>query len=511
MRVAVIIPARNEALALGQVLSEIPSEAVHQVIVVDNGSTDGTAQLAEELGAQVVSEPTSGYGRACRAGLAALDQSIDTVVFMDGDHSDYPEELSMLLEPIANGQADLVIGSRALQAQPGSLTLQQRFGNRLACWLIRRFFRFRYTDLGPFRAIRRDALARLHMQDQAFGWTVEMQAKAVLHGLRIVEVPVRYRRRIGRSKISGTVRGTILAGAAIISMILKTKVGDRSSSGRALSKRPGQRVLPRASPTSSAAGVPWPAMGSPPIPHRFRRGAPRPASPAESVSTQQSGRLLIFLKEPVPGQVKTRLAEELGDHGAAAVYRAATELTLGRLNGFQKQAMLVIDPPEAIKRIRRWVGAAWAIRPQQGTNLGERLSHATIDAFREGAKAVVVIGTDSPWLRSSQIAEAFQALARAEVVIGPTDDGGYYLIGLSKPAADLFAGIAWSSPQVYAQTLANAQALGLSVHVLPQGYDLDYPKDVERFLEEERTRDSLTESVQTIERIMSQRRVVCQS
>ena len=224
MRVAVIIPARNEALALGQVLGDIPSEAVRQIIVVDNGSTDGTARVAEERGVLLVSEPAPGYGRACLTGIAALTPDIDTVVFLDGDHSDYPEEIPSLLDPIERGKADMVIGSRIAHALPGSLTLPQRFGNQLACVLIDRLFGFRYTDLGPFRAIRRDALERLQMQDQAYGWTAEMQAKAARAGMRITEVPVRYRRRIGRSKISGTFRGTIRAGWAIITTIMRIAV-----------------------------------------------------------------------------------------------------------------------------------------------------------------------------------------------------------------------------------------------------------------------------------------------
>ncbi|PIQ84799.1 MAG: hypothetical protein COV75_00335 [Candidatus Omnitrophica bacterium CG11_big_fil_rev_8_21_14_0_20_63_9] len=157
--------------------------------------------------------------------MAALGSDIDTIVFLDGDHSDYPEEIPMLLAPIERGEADLVIGSRVARAQRGSLTLPQRFGNRLACFLIHRLFGVRYTDLGPFRAIRRDALERLKMQDQGFGWTVEMQAKAARHRLRTGEVPVRYRRRIGRSKISGTISGTIRAGTAILSTIGKIALG----------------------------------------------------------------------------------------------------------------------------------------------------------------------------------------------------------------------------------------------------------------------------------------------
>ena len=221
MQVGIIIPARNEAGAIGRVLAEIPRKRVGQIIVIDNGSTDDTAAVAKANGAQVVFEPRPGYGRACLSGLAVLDRAMDTIVFLDGDCSDHPEDMEFLLKALEEGRADLVIGSRTQKAKPGSLTLQQRLGNRLACWLMRRYFGVRYTDLGPFRAIRREALERLHMQDRAFGWTVEMQAKAAVRGLRIAEVPVRYRPRIGRSKISGTLRGTICAGWAILTTILR--------------------------------------------------------------------------------------------------------------------------------------------------------------------------------------------------------------------------------------------------------------------------------------------------
>lgn len=221
MQVGIIIPARNEAAALGRVLAEIPRAFAHEILVVDNGSTDGTASVARQGGAHVVAEPIPGYGRACLVGLSALNPSVDVVVFLDGDHSDDAAELPTLLAPIARGEADLVIGSRIRRAEPGSLTLQQRLGNRLACWLMRRCFGVRYTDLGPFRVIRCDALTRLDMQDRAFGWTAEMQAKAARMGLRITEVSVSYRRRIGRSKISGTTSGTIRAGWAIVTTIFR--------------------------------------------------------------------------------------------------------------------------------------------------------------------------------------------------------------------------------------------------------------------------------------------------
>jgi len=227
MVVGLVIPARNEAAALRQVLTGIPRGLLREVIVVDNGSTDETAGVAARGGARVVREPVPGYGRACLAGIAALDPSVDVVAFMDADHSDDPDDLPALLGPIERREADLAIGSRTAQAQSGSLTPQQRFGNWLACALMQALLGARYTDLGPFRAIRREALEQLGMRDQAFGWTAEMQAKAALAGLRVVEVPVRYRPRIGRSKISGTLSGTVRAGLAIIGTILSIAM-DRS-------------------------------------------------------------------------------------------------------------------------------------------------------------------------------------------------------------------------------------------------------------------------------------------
>lgn len=244
MAATIIIPARNEADGIRLVLKEIPKGLVDTVIVVDNGSTDRTAREAKQAGARVVHEPKPGYGRACLAGLAALDGFADTVVFMDADHSDYPEELSLLIDPIKEGKADLVIGSRSATAQAESLTPQQRFGNALACWLMRCLFGTRYTDLGPFRAISRKALGRLQMRDKAFGWTVEMQAKAAIFGLRVVEVPVRYRPRIGRSKISGTLSGTLRAGAAILSTVFALAWKYRSMLGAQHPQAPASTLSP---------------------------------------------------------------------------------------------------------------------------------------------------------------------------------------------------------------------------------------------------------------------------
>ena len=218
--IAVIIPALNEEQAIGNVLREIPA-GVQQIIVVDNGSSDGTAQVARSMGALVVEEPRRGYGQACLAGIAQLADP-DIVVFLDGDYSDYPEELTDLVEPIRSAEADVVIGSRTLgKRERGALLPQARLGNWLSTGLIRLLFGVSFTDLGPFRALRAEVLQRLKMQDRDFGWTVEMQVKAARLGLRSVEVPVRYRRRIGTSKITGTLTGTVRAGYKILWTIFR--------------------------------------------------------------------------------------------------------------------------------------------------------------------------------------------------------------------------------------------------------------------------------------------------
>ncbi len=228
MPAAVVVPALDEERPLPAVLAAIPREPVREIVVVDNGSTDRTAEVARAAGATVLREPRRGYGAACLRGLDHLRAHPPAIVaFLDADGSDDPAELPRLLEPIEQGRADLVIGSRVLGArEPGSLTGVQRLGNALAVFLLRALYGARFTDLGPFRAIRWEALEGLGMRDRDYGWTVEMQARAARAGLRSIEVPVSCRRRAaGRSKVSGTVRGMVGAGIKILLTIVKVRLG----------------------------------------------------------------------------------------------------------------------------------------------------------------------------------------------------------------------------------------------------------------------------------------------
>jgi glycosyltransferase involved in cell wall biosynthesis len=227
-RIDVVIPALNEEASQPLVLAALPHPPVRRVVVADNGSQDATARVAREGGAIVVPAERRGYGSACLAGLDYLRRHDppDIAVFVDADFSDHPDELPRLVAPILAGEADLVIGSRVLgEREPGALLPQARAGNLVACLLIRLLYGHRYTDLGPFRAIRWEALERLGMTDPNFGWTAEMQVKALRHGLRATEVPVSYRKRVGVSKITGTIAGTVRAGYKILWMVLRYSRG----------------------------------------------------------------------------------------------------------------------------------------------------------------------------------------------------------------------------------------------------------------------------------------------
>ena len=222
--VNVIIPALNESDAISKVIGDIP-DFVQEIIVVDNGSTDTTAEMAKNAGATVLLESKKGYGRACLKGLDYLknsDQKTDIVVFLDGDYSDYPEQMSDVIAPITKNNMDFVMGSRKKNlSERGAMQPQQRFGNWLATRLMTLFFNSKFTDLGPFRAIKYEVLNSLDMRDQTYGWTVEMQLKILKQKFTYCEIPVKYRNRIGVSKVSGTLKGTIFAGVKILSWIFK--------------------------------------------------------------------------------------------------------------------------------------------------------------------------------------------------------------------------------------------------------------------------------------------------
>jgi glycosyltransferase involved in cell wall biosynthesis len=241
--IAVVIPVLDEAESLPLVIGDLPSLEGLRVVVADNGSRDGSPEVAAGLGARVVRAARRGYGSACLAALAELAAAPpQVVVFLDGDYSDHPDELPRLLAPLAGDRADLVIGSRVRgQAEPGALLPQARMGNWLATRLIRLLYGHRYTDLGPFRAITWEALRRLEMSDPDFGWTAEMQVKALRRGLRVTEVPVSYRRRVGVSKITGTVRGTLRAGRKILWTVLRHALAPRRAA-------PGPGPTPRSRP-----------------------------------------------------------------------------------------------------------------------------------------------------------------------------------------------------------------------------------------------------------------------
>jgi glycosyltransferase involved in cell wall biosynthesis len=226
--IVVIIPALNEESAIGSVLSHIPSDIAAEVVVIDNNSSDATADIASNLGATVIRETRQGYGYACLKGIEYImsrKSRADIIVFLDADYSDCPEEMTLLIKPIIEQNYDLVLGSRLLgRREKGAMPWHQLLGNRLSAACINTLYNVRYTDLGPFRAIKLDKLLGLHMSEKRFGWTVEMQTKAAKQRLRCIEVPVTYRARIGTSKISGTVKGTLCAGFSILTTVLKNRL-----------------------------------------------------------------------------------------------------------------------------------------------------------------------------------------------------------------------------------------------------------------------------------------------
>lgn len=433
--IATITPVLNEAASIGKVIADIP-EWVDDIIVVDNGSRDDTAAVAAACGARVLHAARRGYGSACLVGIANL-KNPDIVVFVDGDYSDHPEEMARLIDPIIDGYVDMMIGSRVLgKHEPGALTPQAAFGNWLATKLIRLFWGVRYTDLGPFRAIRHRTLLELEMADPDYGWTVEMQIKAALHGVPADEAPVRYRKRIGVSKVSGTVRGVIGAGYKILGTIFVSAL---------LARR-----------------------------------------------VRHTGTLCVFTRYPVAGEAKTRLIPALGPEGAADLQRQMTAHTVEAAppddNGVRVE--IRFDGGDHAQ-MRDWLGPRLSYTPQGEGNLGDKMLRAVVENFIQGSGAVVHVGTDCPGLTCAHTTAAFAALKDHDLVIGPAEDGGYYLIGLRiQPVqtnlAALFRGVAWGTETVREQTCANAEEIGLSVAFLDPLPDVDRPEDIAHWEEAQR-------------------------
>lgn len=428
--VAVIIPALNEEAAIPGVIARIPAW-VDRIIVVDNGSTDATTRAAIDAGARVVHEPRRGYGRACLAGIRELEPpnaNADIIVFLDGDGSDFPEQMPDLVEPIANGVADMVIGSRTRGIMSvGAMTPPQRIGNALAPWLIGLLWGARFSDLGPFRAIRASSLRALRMDDTTFGWTVQMQIRAARARMTFLEVPVDYgRRKAGRSKISGTALGVIRAGAKIL-----------SSTAREFILRP-------------------------------------------TIDTRAREALGIMAKHPVPGLAKTRLIPALGADGAAEIHDSMVRHTLRQILAARRerglQAHVWVSGAEPA-HFKRHFGVDLDASPQPAGDLGARMQQAFSSLLRSASSAVL-IGTDCPELSPGVLRLAFEQLRSADVVLGPAVDGGYYLIGMRRPTPALFADMPWSTSDVLRITIDRARALGLRTARLPTLSDVDEPSDL---------------------------------
>jgi rSAM/selenodomain-associated transferase 1 len=538
MATSVIIPALNEAPVIGQVVTrlrecQVLREAgITDIVVVDNGSDDETATMARAAGARVVQEPQRGYGRACLAGVLAAKDT-DVIVLMDGDGSDVPEDILRVWEPVQAGAADLAMGSRVRgHCEPGALMPQQRVGNAVGAILLRLLYGVRVSDIGPLRAIRRETLLRLEMSEMTYGWSVEMLAKAGRLGLRVQEVPVDYRKRAGgRSKVAGTICGTVKASGRILRTITRhrrwqpsgTRTSVKNSSGphawrlkiaarglrpqsppaRAKTKR---RLLDRRSRREGNPHLKTHLEEANKLPQESNPSRvevnnqsgeyktiiyePRKAVEQEAVLTSCPKRaLFIVARAPVAGQTKTRLGAVIGHEAATVLYQAFLQDLGARFtraaarDGYDlywfyaapcglSEAEFAASVPSGAGFIRQHEGD-FAARLWQG-----------FQAVRgRGYERIVVIGSDSPHLPAAWVAQAFAALERDEVVLGPARDGGYYLLGQRGTPVDLFSGITMSTSTVYAETLARAQAAGLRVALTPATFDIDEVDDLNRLRE----------------------------
>lgn len=440
-KTTIIIPALNEGPVIGAVVRQIAqclpliAAGITDVLVIDNGSDDDTAVQALAAGARVVREPRRGYGRACLAGvLAAADAEI--IVQIDGDGSDVPEDILRVWEPVAAGQADLAMGSRARgRAERGALTPQQRVGNAVGALALRTLYGVRVTDLGPLRAYRRTIALDLAMREMTYGWSTEQLAKAGRSGLRVVEIPVAYRRRAGgASKVAGTLSGTLRA------------------SGRIL------RTLAS-----------------------YTRWSPPPLAAPERAA------LFIVARLPIPGQTKTRLAAGIGPQSATDLYAAfLRDLddrfgAAGASEGYDLCWFVSLPPGRDLDAFRAFAPSGQLyLRQADEADLGTRLWQGFTALNARGYQRIVVLGSDSPHIPAAAVRAAFQVLDTVPAVIGPAADGGYYLLGQRGTPHDLFTSVPMSTPEVYARTLTCAASLGLTLGHIPDSFDVDALADLDR-------------------------------
>jgi rSAM/selenodomain-associated transferase 1 len=453
-RVAIVMPALNEEAAIGRHVRAVAEHPllralpIERLIVVDNGSDDGTEAAARAAGAEVIPEPKRGYGAACLAGVRAA-AGADVILLMDADGSDDPADAARIARCVLSGAADLAMGSRAHGAtEAGALTLQQRAGNAVGALALRALYGARVSDLGPLRAMRRAALLRLEMREMRYGWSTEMLAKAARVGLRIHEEPVAYHQRIaGKSKVGGTLRGSVMASAHIL---------------RTLS--------------------------------RYTHWRPSTTSAQEAATESSRQALFIVVRTPIAGQTKTRLGAHIGHETAAALYSAFLRdlgmrfTEAAARDGYDLcwhyTAPDASDEAADEETFAAAVPAGGLLLRQVGDGLAQRLRHG-FQALRErGYERIVVIGSDSPQIPAAWVREAFAALWDDDAVIGPARDGGYYLLGVRAEAdspdllPDLFTGVQMSAPDVCVRTIERARNLNLSVAYTPRSFDVDEVDDL---------------------------------
>lgn len=438
-RVAAVIPALDEADSIAGVVQGLRRQealAGGGIIVVDNGSTDGTGEAARGAGARVVREERRGYGRACLTGVLAADAEI--VILLDADAADDPDDLPRVLGPVLSGEADLVVGSRKLGGrEPGSMTWQQRFGNGLAAFLMRRIYGMHVTDMGPFRAIRRDKLLALEMAEMTYGWPVEMMVKSSRAGYRYREVPVRYRRRgAGVSKVGGTIRDSLRVGHRIILTTL-----------------------------------------------RYARWTPGEHEPEARASGSEREAFYVIAKAPRPGFAKTRLGESIGHEEAVTLYRAFLRDLAARFSGSTHEPGWYVTPPDALPEMRPLIGAPRTVLFQGEGDLTDRQRDLFRLAAERGEERVVLAGADSPTLDAGIVDEAFRRLGDHDLVLGATQDGGYYLIGMRDPGGVLsrsvLDGVQMSTGSELDSLVEQARGSGLSVGWVQTLFDVDVVDDLQ--------------------------------